>query len=63
MGQYDLLGALEVKLGHNDLIRDISPMRWKLKVQLILNYSLGMDLQVYINLGHNDLLRDLAVKV
>ena len=48
LGCYDLFKALEVELGHNDLIRDISLMQWNLKVQLIPNYSLGMALQVYI---------------
>ena len=48
LGQYDLFKALEVELGHNDLIRDILHMQWNLKVQHIPNYSLGMALQVYI---------------
>ena len=63
MGQDDLFGALEAELGHNDLIRNILPMQWNLKVQPTSNYSLGMALQVYIELGHNDLLKDLSVRV
>ena len=41
VGQDDLFGALEVKLGHVDLIRNISPMQWNMEVQLTSNYSLG----------------------
>ena len=37
-------------------------MQWNLKVQIVLNYSLGMALYVYVRLGHNDLLGDLADK-
>ena len=48
LGQYNLLKALEPELGHSDLIRDILPMQWNLKVQHISNYFLGMALQVYI---------------
>ena len=44
LGQYDLLKALEVELSHNDLIRDILPMQWNLKVQHIPNYFLEMPL-------------------
>ena len=62
VGQDDLFGALEVKLGHIDLIRNIWPMQWNMEVQPTSNYFLGMALQVYIKLGHADLLRDLAVR-
>ena len=62
VGQGDLFGALEVKLGHLDLIRNISPIQWNIEVQPTSNYSLGMALQVYVKLGHADLLRDLAVR-
>ena len=62
VGQDDLFGALEAKLGHIDLIRNISPMQWNMEVQPTSDYSLGMALQVYIKLGHADLLRDLAVR-
>ena len=50
VGQYDLFEALEAELGHNDLIRNISPMQWNLKVQPISNYSLEIGLQVYIKI-------------
>ena len=50
VGQHDLFGALEVKIGHTDLIRNISPMWWNMEVQLTSNYSLGMALQVYIKI-------------
>ena len=40
--------AWQVELGHNDLIGNILPMQWNLKVQLTPNYSLGMALQVYV---------------
>ena len=42
MGQDDLFGALEVKLYHGDLIRDISPMQWIMEVQPTSNYFLEM---------------------
>ena len=45
-GHDDLFGALEVKLGHSDLIRNILPMQWNLEVQPTSNYSLGMALHV-----------------
>ena len=41
MGQDDLFGALEVKFGHSDLIRNILPMQWNMEVQPTSNYSLG----------------------
>ena len=50
VGQDDLFGALEVKLGHTDLIRNISPMLWNKEVQPTSNYSLVMALQVYIKI-------------
>ena len=62
MGQDDIFGALEVELGHIDLIRNISLMQWNLEVQPTSNYSLGMAPQVYLELGHANLLGDLAVK-
>ena len=51
-----------MKLGHIDLIRNISPMQWNMEVQPTSNYSLGMALQVYVKLGHVDLIGDLAVR-
>ena len=62
IGQDDLFGALEAKLGHIDLIRNISPMQWDMEVQPTSNYSLGMAIQVYVKLGHVDLIGDLAVR-
>ena len=47
VGQDDLIGALEVKLGHIDLIRNISHMQWNMEVQPTSNCSLEMALQVY----------------
>ena len=51
MGQDDLFEALEVELDHNNLIKNISPMQWNLKVQLTSIYFLEMALQVYIKLS------------
>ena len=51
-----------MKLGHTNLIRNISPMRWNMEVQPTSNYSLEMALQSVLELGHADLLRDLAVR-
>ena len=51
-----------MKLGHIDLVRNISPMQWNMEVQPTSNYLLEMTLQVYIKLGHDDLHRDLAVR-
>ena len=45
VGQDDLFGALEVELGHTDLIRNFSFMQWNLEVQPTSNYSLEMALQ------------------
>ena len=50
MGQYNIFEALEVELDYNDLIRNILPMLWDLKIQPISNYSLEMALQVYIKI-------------
>ena len=50
VGQDDLFEALEVKLGHSDLFKNISPMQRNLKVKPTSNYSLGMALQVYIKI-------------
>ena len=44
MGQNDLFRALQAKLDHINLIRNISPMQWNRKVQLTSKYSLGMAL-------------------
>ena len=38
VGQNDLFEALQAKLGHIDLIRNISPMHWNRKVQLTSKY-------------------------
>ena len=48
VGQDDLFGALELELGHVDLIRNFSLMQWNLEVQLTSNYSLGMALHDYV---------------
>ena len=50
VGQDDLFEALQVELGHIDLIRNISPMQWNRKVQLTSKYSLEMALQVYLEI-------------
>ena len=50
VGQDDLFGALEVELGHNDLIRNFLLMWWNLEVQPTSNYSLQMALQDYIGI-------------
>ena len=50
VGQDDLFGALEVELGHVDLIRNFSLMQWNLEVQPTSNYSLKMALQDYIGI-------------
>ena len=56
------LSIVRRKLGHIDLIRNISPMQWNMEVQPTSNYSLEMVIQVYVKLGHVDLIGDLAVK-
>ena len=48
VGQDDLCVALEVKLSHINLIRNILPMQWNMEVQPTSNYFLEMALQVYI---------------
>ena len=63
VGQDDLFGALEAELGHNDLIRNISPMQQNLKVQPTSNYSMGWPYRSISELGHNDLIKDLSVRV
>ena len=50
VGQNDLFEALQVILGHIDLIRNILPMPWNRKVQLTSQYSLRMALQVYLEI-------------
>ena len=60
VGQDDLFEALQVKLGHVDLIRNISPMQWNRKVQLTSKYSLEWPYKSILKLGHNDLFKDLA---
>ena len=50
VGQDDLFRALKVELGHIDLIRNISPMQWNMKVQPTSKYFLGMALQVYLEI-------------
>ena len=50
VGQYDLFATLKVELDYNNLIRNISPMQWNLKVQPISNYFFEMALQVYIKI-------------
>ena len=50
VGQNDLFEALQAKLGHIDLIRNILPMWWNRKVQLTSKYSLWMTLQVYLEI-------------
>ena len=59
VGQDDLFEALQVELGHADLIRNILPMQWNRKVQLTSKYSLGMPYMSILKLGHNDLFKDL----
>ena len=63
MGQDDLFGALEAKLGDSNLIRNISPMQWNMEVQLTSNYFLEMVLQAYIKIRSSNLIADLAVRV
>ena len=63
VGQNDLLEALQVKLGHVDLIRNILPMPWNRKVQLTSKYSWGMALHVHLKIRHNDLSKDCHVKI
>ena len=48
VGQNDLFEALQEKLSHLDLIRDILPMQWNWKVQLTSKYSLDMALHIYL---------------
>ena len=50
VGQDDLLKALQLEIGHIDLISNISPMWWNRKVQLTSKYYLGMALQVYLKI-------------
>ena len=50
VGQDDLYGALEVELGHTDLIRIFSLMQWNMVVQYTSKYSLGRGLQEYITI-------------
>ena len=50
VGQNDLFKALQVKLGHLDLIRNILPMQWNWKVQLTSKYSLEMALHIYLEI-------------
>ena len=50
VGQNDLFKALQAKLGHLDLIRNILPMQWNWKVQLTSKYSLGMALHIYLEI-------------
>ena len=49
VGQDDQFGALEVELGHTDLIRKSLLMLWNMEVQHTSNYSLGMGLEEYQN--------------
>ena len=62
VGQDNLFGALEMKLSHIDLIRNISPMQWNMEVQPTSNYSLKWPYKSILILGHADLLRDLVVR-
>ena len=55
-GSNDLFEALQVKLGHIDLIRNISPMQSNRKVQLTSKY---WPYKSILKLGHNDLSKDL----
>ena len=48
LGHCNLYNAWKAELDHNNLIKNILPMCWSLKVQLIPNYSLEMALQVYV---------------
>ena len=61
VGQDDLFGALEAELGHNDLIRNISPIQWNLKVQPTSIIPWGWPYRSILELGHNDLLRPVRV--
>ena len=63
MGQDDLFGALEEKLGHSDLIKNILSMQWNIEVQPTSNYSLGMALMSTSKLGHDNLIGDMVVRV
>ena len=60
MDQDDLIIALEVTLGHGDLIRNILSMQWNMEVQPTSNYSLGWPYMSLSTLGHDDLLEDMA---
>ena len=50
VGQNDPFGALEVELGHANLIRNFLLMQWNLEVQPTSNYSLAMALQDYVRI-------------
>ena len=50
VGQDDLFGALEVELGHANLIRISSLMQWYMEVEYTSNYFFGMGLQEYIRI-------------
>ena len=50
IGQDNLFGALEVELGHADLIRNSSLMQWNMEVLNTSNYSLKMGLQEFIRI-------------
>ena len=50
VGQNDLLEALQAKLDHTNLIRNILPMQWNRKVQLTTKYSLEMVLYIYLEI-------------
>ena len=63
MGQYDLLGALEVELGHIDLIRNILLMQWNMEVKPTSNYFGEWAYKTISELGHAALFRDLLVRV
>ena len=41
VGQDNLFGALEVKLGHINLIRNILSMQWNMEVQTYIKLFLG----------------------
>ena len=63
VGQDDLFEALEVKLGHIDLIRNILPMQWNMEVQPPSIIPWGWPYKSISELGHADLFRDLPVKI
>ena len=50
VGHVDLFKVLQGEIGHIDLIRNILPMQWNWKVQLISKYSLEMALHVYLEI-------------